>query len=192
MVNIGVQIFYSIWQVLNVFFLYIDGLFRSLFDAIPAPAITFLIGIVCYSLLEFLVFFINREEKGNKKLFLKVLYGLSVIIVILFSIWRFGIISQIDSTITFETMTEFLINIIYMLFAIILIVSFLKKITWLRKAILVLLWSLFFIATFITSTIFDGFNLTNTTLLQFLLVGLVFGIPFSMTKYQKAKKSGVD
>ena len=144
---INYSLFYTIWNglvsVLGAFFSFIDDLFRAMFNSIPDNAITFLIGILCYAVLEFFVFFINREDSGNRKLALKLFKGIVAIFTILFSLWRFGIITQIESGITFQTLSDFIVNMVYILFAIILVIAFFKKITWLKKALIVMLWFLF-------------------------------------------------
>jgi len=189
--NIGYDIFMGIWAVLDVLFGYIDFIFRSIFDDIPNSAIAFLIGIISYSVLELLVYIINKQEAGNRKMFLKFFRVLIIILTLLFTIWRFGIISQISPMFTYWSITEFVVNMIYILFALILVIAFLRKITWLKKAIILLLWILFTITTFITSTIFEGFVLTNATLIQYLLVGVLFIVPYSITTYKKGQKEGV-
>lgn len=189
------------WGILDVIFMFVDQLFRHIFDAIPGEAIMFLIGIFCYSILSFFVYFINSSKESSKRLILKVFYVIFIIIMGFFTIWRLGFIvmlDYIDAEFTITTFTIFFINIIYILFAVILFVSFYKKIPWLKNAIIILLWVMFLLLTFIIcpameygqSGVFT--TLSSDTLFQVLIVATIFIVPRGLNKFKKMKESGVD
>ncbi|MHA1488547.1 MAG: hypothetical protein ACTSRI_02695 [Promethearchaeota archaeon] len=182
-------------------FTFIDQLFRRVFDAICNEAITFLIAIFCYSISSFFVYFINSSNESSRRLILKIFYTLFIVIIAFFTIWRLGFIvmlDYIDAEFSFSTFTIFFINIVYILFALILFVSFYKKIPWLKNAIIILLWAMFLLLTFIIcpameygqSSVFT--TLSSDTLFQVLIVATIFIVPRGLNKFKKVKESGVD
>lgn len=189
------------WGILDVIFIFIDQLFRHVFDAIPFEAVTFLIGIFCYSILSFFVYFINRSNESSKRLILKVFYVAFIIIMAMFTIWRMGFIimlDYIDAEFSFSTFAIFFINIVYILFAVILFVSFYKKVPWLRNAIIIVLWAIFLLLTFLICPAMEYMQsgvfttLSSDTLFQVIIVATIFIVPKSLNKFKKVKESGVD
>lgn len=192
MENILFDIFLAFWSILDVIFSFIDESFTLVFNALPSDAIPYVIGIFVYSVIAIMVVIITAQDKGNKKLALKLFYYCLVLISILYTIWRFGIISMIEPEITASTVSEFVVNIIYVVFAMLLVVSFLRKITWLKKAIIFLLWFLLLLITFVLAPAFSEFQLSDSTLIQVLLLAAIFIVPSGYHKIQQAKRSGVD
>jgi hypothetical protein len=183
------DIFMFFWLFLDAIFSYITGSAENLFTGLPTEAIPFVIGIICYSLLAFITWYIQKVGAGRKRLGAKIFYALVYIIAILFTIWRLGIVTIAQENIDpVASAVEFIISIIYILFAFILVIAFLKKITWLKRALIFLLWMLLLITTFI-SPIFSDFALNSNTVPQLLVIGFLFGLPNIAIAYQKAKKS---
>jgi len=184
-------VFIAFWSFLDAIFSFIDESFTMIFNGMPLEAIPFVIGIFCYSIIAIMVVLITAEEKGNRKVLMKIFYYALTITTILFTIWRFGIISMIEPQLTPATAIEFFINVAYVIFALILVVAFLRKITWLKKAIIVLLWSLLLLITFVIAPGFTDFQLSDNTLIQVLLIAAIFVVPNGYHQIQKAKRSGV-
>ncbi|MBS3742407.1 MAG: hypothetical protein KGY74_09830 [Candidatus Cloacimonetes bacterium] len=187
------DIFLSIWVVLDAMFHFIDLQFTNVFSAIPADAIPFLMGIVLLSIIEFFAFFINRMETGQRRVVLKVFYALLGILLFLITIWRLGIVSQIERSADFTlTLTEFFIFGVYAIFVFAIAYSFWKgsgeKV---RKWLLLVLWLLFTLVTWVIAPILQYFELSYHTLTQFLLVAVIFAIPQGLTSYQAWQKKGV-
>lgn len=192
------------WSFLDVIFTFVDLLFTHLFDAIPVEAIPFLIGIFCYSVCAFFVFFIDRAGPGSGTLLLKLFYYGFMVIMTLFTVWRLGFIVALDyvsAEVSVDSLATFFVNLIYILFALVLFIAFYRKMPWLKKAIIVLLWSMFLLLTFIIcpamSWQYSGdtivfTELTSSTLMQVLIVASIFIVPQGMTKLKKAKTEGVD
>jgi len=170
-------------------------LFVSVFTAIPYVAIQFLIAIFCYSIVAMMEFFINREEIGSQKVLYKIFYVIFGVFMFLWVFWRFGSIINLDrvsdGTLSMQ-MEVFIVNVVYMIFGMIVFMMFLKKITWLKKAVLMITWSLFLLLTFIISPALTDFTLTDSTLYQVLIVASVFIVPNSVNKLKDAKEGGVD
>jgi len=133
---------------------------------------------------------IDRQEPGNKRLFYKLFYKVFVVIMLLFSIWRLGFIVQLAEGISLETVAEFLVNIMYIVFGAMLLVTFYRKIPWLKKAIIILLWTMFLVITFIIGPATGESELTDSTLFQTLVMATLFVVPNSMIQYRKMKNSG--
>lgn len=184
------QIFLAIWSVLDVFFNSIELFITQLFSYIPPSAIQFLIGILCYSLLAFLLWMIDRAGASRKRITYKWIYKLCVIMMVLFTIWRIGFVEQIANEVTVVTISEFFINVAYVLVAIIFIVAFFKKIPWLKKFLLIFLWVMFTLFTFIVGPyIAHEIILSTETLISYLFVVGLFSIPNIMNEYRKSKRS---
>ncbi len=184
------NVFMFIWSVLDAMFSFIESAFRDIFNAIPIEAIPFLIAIFSYSIIAVLIISIYRMETGNQALFLKIFHKIFLIFVILFSIWRIGIISMISNEISIQTFSQFFINLIYILFAIVLFIVFYRKIPWVKKALLILVWALFLLLTFVIAPATSDFQLSDNTLIQVLLVATIFVVPNSILAYQKSKRGG--
>ena len=109
-----------------------------------------------------------------------------------FSIWRFGIIILVEERVgTMEMTSIFFMNLFYIIFAVLIIWAFVKKIPWLKKALILFLWVMFFIFTFVICPALGESELTSSTLVQFLLVGVIFAVPNIANQYTDSKKSGV-
>lgn len=184
------NVFMFIWSVLDAMFTFIENSFRDIFNAIPVPAIPFLIGIFSYAIVAFLLISINHMKSGKKVLILKIFHKIFLVFVILFSIWRIGIISMLDNEISVQTFSEFFINLIYIMFAIVLFLSFYRQVPWIGKALLILVWSLFLLLTFVICPATSDFQLSDNTLIQVLLVATLFVVPNSILAYQKSKQGG--
>ena len=182
------NVFMIIWSVLDAMFSFIESAFRDIFNAIPSEAIPFLIAIFSYSIVAVLIISINRMETGNQVIFLKIFHKIFLIFVILFSIWRIGIIAMISNEISIQTFSQFFINLIYILFGIILFVVFYRKVPWVKKAILILVWGIFLLLTFVIAPATSDFVLSDNTLIQVLLVATLFVVPNSILAYQKSRR----
>lgn len=180
-------IFLGIWYVLDVIFGFIDRGFRAVFNAIPDSAIPFLIGIACYSICAIFILIIERQEPGRKLLYYKVFYKAFIVIMVLFSIWRLGFITQLASEVSFVTVSQFVINIVYIIFAAVLLVTFYRKIPWLKKAIIIILWTMLLLLTFIVSPATGESELSDSTLYQILLIATLFIVPHGLIQYNKMK-----
>jgi len=187
--NIGVKSFMAIWSVLDAMFSFIDNGFRSIFSAIPASAIPFLIAIFCYSVVAIFALIIKRTDVGNKRMALRAFYYIFLVFVFLFALWRLGIVIMIEDKMTIDTISEFFINLIYVLFAMVLFIVFYRKIPWLKKALLIVIWSLFLLLTFIICPMIGESQLTESTLYQVLTISFIFVVPNGILQYQKAKQS---
>jgi len=191
-ITVGVvfsQIFLAIWNVLDVFFSSIELFITQLFSYIPPSAIQFLIGILCYSLLAFLLWSIDKAGNSRKRLGFKFLYRIATILMILFTLWRMGFVAQIASEVSVVTISQFLINLAYVIVAIIFIVAFFKKIPWLKKFLLIFLWVLFTLFTFIVGPyLANEITLSSETLVSYLVVVTLFMIPNAMNEYRKMKR----
>ena len=69
--SILLEIFHALWAILDVIFMFIDKCFRSIFNAIPSPAIPFLIGIFCFSCLAIFIIIIDQQDEGVSRAVLK-------------------------------------------------------------------------------------------------------------------------
>lgn len=176
-----------IWGILDGIFSFIENSFILIFNAIPVEAIPFLIGIFAYSIVAILDITINHMETGNKLLILKIFHKIFLVFIILFSVWRIGVVAMIDTGISIHSFAEFFINLLYILFGVILFIAFYKKIPWVKKALLILLWSLFLLLTFVICPAFSDFILSDSTLIQVLLTATIFVVPNSILIYQRAK-----
>ena len=185
------SIFMGLWFILDLFFTWIDEQFRLVFNAIPYTAIAFLIGIFCYSIVAFFYWAIDKAGNTRKRLYLKIFYAIYSIIMVLFSIWRLGFMAMIDNKINVVTIGEFLFNLVYIIFGVILIVSFLKKIDWLKKAIIGFLWAMLSLFTWVIGPIIGEITLSQETLQQFLILAIIFLIPNFMYEYRKQKRKSI-
>jgi len=178
--------FYAFWSVLDIIFSYIDQQFRNVFSSIPSDAIQFLIGIYCYILLTVIGIFVQREEDEKVEIILTAIYGFFTIITIAFTVWRIGIINSLRG-LNFNTITQFLINLVYVGFFIVLIYAFYQKVPWLKKALLILLWILFALTTWVLAPALTDFELSWATTTQFFTTMALFGIFESLyeLKYKK-------
>lgn len=183
-------IFIIFWSFLDAIFNYIEQVFIAVFTAIPLTAIPFLIGIFCYSIVAFFQVLIERQEAGNEKLATKIVYKIYVIMMILFTIWRFEIVAMLENRISIETLSEFFVNVVYIFFGIALIWSFRRKVPWLKKAILVLLWSCFLILTWVICPALQESVISENTLYQTIVICAIFVVPNSIYEYQQQKRSG--
>jgi len=202
--NAVMEFFLSFWIILDMIFTFVEQLFVWIFDGIPIEAIPFLIGIFCYSVSSFFVFFISVSEGETKRLIFKVFYGLFFVITIFFTVWRFGFIFLLDyvnAMMSFSTLATFFISIGYIMFAVVLFIAFYKKIPWLRTAIIILLWTMFLLLTFIivpameweygaSEAVFT--KLSSSTLFQVLMVGTIFVVPRGLNKFKKIKEDDMD
>lgn len=182
------NVFMFIWSILDAIFSFIESSFIDIFNGIPSEAIPFLIGIFAYSIVAVFDIYINHMETGNKLLILKIFHRIFLVFVILFSVWRIGIIAMIGNGISIQTFSQFFINLMYILFGIILFIAFYKKIPWVKKALLILIWSMFLLLTFVICPATSEFTLSDSTLIQVLLTATIFVVPNSILVYQKAKK----
>ncbi|MGV9141350.1 MAG: hypothetical protein ACOC1X_00265 [Promethearchaeota archaeon] len=181
-------IFMNIWNVLDKVFSYVDQLFRWLFPAIPDAAITFLIGIFCYSLAAIIEVIIGLQPEDKQSLGLRAFYSFFCVILFMFSLWRFGIITQLDNSITAFTITEFIIGVAYVVFGVILFVAFYRQIPWLRSGMVLLLWVLLIVLTFVICPITTEFEPTSDTLTQVLIAAVVFIPPYSISYVQSHQR----
>ncbi len=186
------NVFMFIWSILDAMFSFIENSIKDIFNAIPVPAIPFLIGIFSYSIIAFLLISINNMKSGKKVLILKIFHKIFLVFVILFSIWRIGLISMLDNEISVQTFAAFFINLIYIMFAIVLFISFYRQVPWIGKVLLILVWSMFLLLTFVICPATSDFQLSNNTLIQVLLVATLFVVPNSILAYQKSKKGSGD
>ena len=194
-INIEIDLFLIIWSLLDALFWFIENIFISIFNAIPYVAIQFLIAIFCYSVVAIMEYFINREEIGTQKLLYKVFYAVFGVFMFLWVFWRFGNIIKLDQLADAPISMQievFIVNIVYMIFGMVVFMMFLKKITWLKKAVLVITWSLFLLLTFIICPAFTDFTLTDSTLIQVLIVASLFIAPISVNKIKDAKEGEGD
>lgn len=187
-INIGLEIFMFFWTFLDLIFIFIDNMFRSIFNAIPGTAMPFLIGIFCYSISATFMILIDKQDEGSKRVLLKAFYRIFLILVTLFVVWRFGIVMMIEEKLTIETLSEFFINLVYISFAMVLFVIFYRKIIWIKKILLILMWSIFLLLTFVICPALGESELSDTTLYQVLLISVLFIIPNSFVQYKKASK----
>jgi hypothetical protein len=187
----GMDWFYAFWSVLDVIFSYIDQQFRNVFSSIPPDAIQFLIGIYCYILLTVISIFIQREEEHKVEIILTAIYGFFTIITMAFTIWRIGIINSLRG-LNFNTITQFIINLVYIAFFIVLIFAFYQKTLWLKKSLLILLWVLFTLTTWVLSPALTEFELTWATTTQFFTTMALFGVFESLYELKFKEKKEKD
>ena len=183
--------FLAFWSVLDAMFTFIDDAFRDIFNCIPVAAIPFLIAIFCYSVVAMMIYFIKKQPVGNRKVGLKAFYWAFVGFFLLFSIWRFGIVVMLEDKLTIETFSQFFVNLVYVAFGMILIVMFYKNVPWLKKVLLILIWSIFLLLTFLICPALGESKLSESTVWQVLLVAFLFVVPNSLNMLQKAKESDV-
>jgi hypothetical protein len=183
--------FYVFWSVLDVIFGYIDQQFRNVFSSIPGDAIQFLIGIYCYILLTVIGIFIEREEDDKVEIILTAIYGAFTIITIAFTIWRIGIINSLRA-LNFSTITQFFINLAYVAFFIVLIYAFYQKVPWIKKALLILLWTLFTLTTWVLAPALTSFELSWGTTTQFFTTMALFGVFESLYEFKFKEKEDDD
>jgi len=182
----------SLVEVLDIFFNGVTEWFGNVFTAIPESALFFLIGIATWSFLAIIDFYAE-----NRSLWWWIGYGFFVTLAGLFSLWKFGLLFYIEDQMTWENIAEFL----SIIFAIILVValgfSFYKKNLWLKRLILVFMWTMFTLVTWLIAPLTGESELSWDTLVQFTLIVVVFAFPFLLRlneAYQKAmhKKTGVE
>lgn len=190
--NVGLLVFMLFWSILDAMFSFVDDSFRKIFNAIPGAAIPFLIAIFCYSIVAILVYIINRQKSDNRRLGLKALYWIFVAFVLLFAIWRFGVVMMLEDKLTYETLSEFFVNVVYVLFGMCLVIMFYRNVPWLKKAILLLIWSLFLLLTFVICPALEESELTDSTVYQVFLITFLFVVPNGLNQFKKAKEEGVE
>lgn len=181
-------IFLVIWSIFDVIFGFVERAFIAVFNAIPYSAMPFLIGIACYSMCAIFVLIIEKQGPGKKVLYYKIFYKGFIVIMILFSIWRLGFITQLASEVNFATVSQFILNIIYIIFAAILLITFYRKIPWLKKALVIILWVVLLLLTFIICPATGESELTDSTLIQILLIATLFVVPHGLLRYNKYKE----
>ncbi len=179
MENLLWDLFMAIWAVLNLLFRFIDDSFANIFNAIPQTAIPFVVGIFCYSIVAIFLILLEKLE-GSERLAINIFYKVFLIVIILFTIWRFGFIALLDDRVNADTLSQFFINMIYIMFAFVLFISFYRSVPWLKKAIIVLLWSCLTLLTFLICPLVGESETTTNTILQFLVIMFVFVIPHSV------------
>ncbi|MFO8020665.1 MAG: hypothetical protein R6U96_18725 [Promethearchaeia archaeon] len=187
------DVFLVFWAILDAMFAWIEQQFINVFHAIPVDAIPFLMGIVLMSAIEFIAFLINRMDTSTKRVTLKIFYALLGILLFLISLWRLGVVSMVEKNADFTvTLTKLIVFAVYIIFIVAVIVSFWKQYgTEIRKGIIVILWCLFLLVTWVIAPVFQSFTLSFDTATQTIFSVLFFVIPQGLTKYQEWAKKGV-
>lgn len=194
----------AIWTFLDLIFSFIDALFQNLFSAIPLEAIPFLIGIFCYSVIAFIMFFTEIAPEGADIIILKIYYKVFSVIMVLFTTWRFGFIIALDYAYAQASLFNIItwtVNIVYILIGLVLFYAFYRKnASGLRKLIIIVLWTFFLVITFIIVPALEWSYSSNTlalstispdTLVQVLIVAAIFATPRGLSKWKDIKSGGV-
>jgi len=168
------------------FFASIEEGFQQVFDAIPVSAQPYLISIVIYAIMASLLF---KALKNGIRWWL-VWLGFGVM-AILFSIWRLSILAVLPEIFSWDTISELCLLLFSTAFIAMIAIAFYKKNPWLKKAILVFVWILFTLFTWIVAPAAGEMELSYGTLKQYLLVAALFAIPYvaALLERQRAAMS---
>lgn len=187
------DLFYWMWAFLDACFSNVELALRLMLPYLPPTSIPFLIGIICYSITAFLIWFINKtNDESIKRTVLKCFYIAFSIVMVLMFVWRMGIIALIPNEDTAANLSAIIISAFYLGFGAILIIAFLKKITWLKAAIIGFIWGLFLFDVFILAPITGEMLWNEGTLPSVAFIGLLFAVPHGHNLYVEWKKSGAD
>ena len=185
------DIFAFIWGILDAMFRFVENGFSAMFPYLPPSSMPFVIAIFCYSVLAGLVWAINQTDKSVKRVGLKIVYYTFTVLIILMFIWRMGLIAMIPSGDIVSNVSEFFITLFYVVFGIFLVYSFLKKVTWLKRGILIFTWTVFLFDVFLIAPAFGEMALNENTITSVLILSIIFAIPNGLNRWQKVKESGV-
>lgn len=185
--------FMVIWSVIDVMFTAIENWFIFVFSVIPICAIPFLIGIVFYSVLAFVKWCADKSGESRKRLLFKAIIIGFTVFMIMFTVWRLGLIALIpEDQIFLLGLAEFIYNMMYILLGFVLLIVFLRKIPWLKKLLIIFLWGGFLFFTFIIAPFIEDVAFNIDTVFVVFLLGGFFSIPNIMYEYRKMKAKGVD
>jgi hypothetical protein len=183
---------YAIWAGLDAFFTFCKTIIENIFNAIPQPAMTFLIAIISYSLSAYITWGIGRAS-GYQEILLKAFKLGFTILVILFAIWRIGVpLMQLIPNDPFANLTSVLINMLYIFMAAVLLYAFYLRNPWLKKAFLTISWIMFLLITFLIAPALTDFMPTNQTLWQVLEIAVLFSAPGFLLFIQSKDQEGID
>lgn len=176
----------NVLDLLDMFFRGIQFAFQSVFSAIPPSAQPFLISLCVYSIMAMLSFAFNKTER---KQVWKCIMGVYIVCVALYTIWSFGLLNSIPDEYTVENIAQFISIMFYILLGIVLGVSFYKQNSWISKLVLVFIWVMFLLTTWIIAPLTAEMQLSENTLYQTLVISVLFVVPKSLN--YKAKKEKV-
>jgi hypothetical protein len=148
----------------------------EIFDNIPTSANTYLIGIVAFSFMALATYYLKPRPIGWKLLWLSF-----IVISTLFTLWRLGLIFYIEDQVTWETTGEFFALIGSVLLVMILGFAFYNKNPWIRKMVLVFLWVMFMLMTWVVAPYSGEMALSYDTLKQTLVIAVLFAFPFLLS-----------
>lgn len=169
---------------IGYFFSSIEESFQQIFDSIPHSAQPYLISIVIYATMALLLF----EAYRNGIRWWLVWLGFGVMAV-LFSIWRLSILDELPDVFSWDTISELCLLIFSTVFIALLAVAFYKKNPWLKKAILIFIWALFTLFTWIIAPAAGEMELSYSTLKQYLLVAALFAIPYVAALIERQRRA---
>lgn len=142
--------------------------------------------------------------EGADIIILKVYYRGFMVIMTLFTIWRFGFIVALDyayAQISLYSIATWAVNIVYIGIGFVLFYAFYKEnASGLRKLIIIVLWSLFLLITFIIVPAMEWRYSDNTmalstispdTLFQTMVVAAIFVTPRGLSKWKQMKTEGM-
>lgn len=192
--------FMAVWVIIDAMFGWIEMQAASIFDAVPLASIQFVLAILCYGTLALLSYLTGKFPRGNPwRIMLSVLSKIFLGFTILFTIWRFGFIVELEERITAYTVSVFAVNLLYALVAIFIAYVFYRdakdsadddersdmdKIKILLK---IVIWTCY-VLTIALSAIFEGFLLTFDTWVQTMVLVTYFTTPYALLWWKNYKE----
>lgn len=179
-------LFWMFWGFLDMVFTGIVDMFIGIFDEMPLVSIPILVALACYAIMDFTKFIADTQEQMMGRMGTKVVAVIASIVALLFTLWRIGLVEMMDGSLSFETVSELAVTVLYIAFAIALVYAFMaqngEKI---RRGLQIILWASLFLTVFVFAPVFDAFEPSYHTMSQLLVSVLIFGTPKLLRQYQK-------
>jgi len=85
------------------------------------------------------------------------------------------------------TISEFLVNVLYIILAGAIIYVFIKKVPYIRKLLLAFMWICFFLFTWVICPALGESEITSNTFWEFMGVAFIFAVPNTINEYTKRR-----
>jgi hypothetical protein len=185
------DIFYAMWQCLDIAFTFAETIIGNVFNALPYEALPFLIAIICYSFSAYLSYAVKKSD-GRKAYLYKLFNTVFLVLVVLFTLWRLGFTMQMVPDDMLANMVTMIINIVYIMAGAVLFYAFYKDNRWIKKIFLILSWTFLIIITFALAPALTDYMPDDAALTQILLAAIIFAAPNALLYIQSSKQKGVD
>jgi hypothetical protein len=193
--------FLVVWSIIDAMFGWIEMQTSSVFDAVPLASIQFVLAILCYGTLALLSYLTAKFPRGNPwRIAFSMMTKIFLVFTILFAVWRFGFVVELEERISTYTVSVFATNLIYALVAIFIAYVFyrdakesaddddersdLDKIQILLK---IVIWTCYLL-TLLLAALFEGFLFTLDTWVQTALLITYFSTPYALLWWKDYKE----